>query len=325
MKTHDVIIVGGGPAGASCAWRLIQHGLDCLVLDRCDFPRLKLCAGWITPAVLRDLQIKPGEYPHGLLTFRSFSIHIGGRLWRLPTKQHSIRRYQFDEWLLRRSRAPVEQHEVRQIVRTKTEFILDDRFACRYLVGAGGTHCPVARTFFSETNPRGRPALVVTQEAEFEHELLNDRCHLWFLEDGLPGYSWFVPKGGGYVNIGVGGMVERLENQKDKIRRHWDQLMEKLMREAFIRTVPEPKGHSYYLREPGRRMELDRVYIIGDAAGLATVDMGEGIHPAIHSGLQVAEAIFRQSHMGKLRSRSYSFVPGFLLNIAVKLAGGTTG
>ncbi len=49
MIERDVIIVGGGPAGSSCAWRLARHGVKPLVLDRASFPRLKLCAGWITP------------------------------------------------------------------------------------------------------------------------------------------------------------------------------------------------------------------------------------------------------------------------------------
>jgi flavin-dependent dehydrogenase len=59
MKTTDVLIVGGGPAGSSCAWRLNQRGVDVLLLDAQDFPRQKLCAGWITPQVLTDLQIDP--------------------------------------------------------------------------------------------------------------------------------------------------------------------------------------------------------------------------------------------------------------------------
>lgn len=53
MITAETIIVGGGPAGSSCAWRLRQLGGDCIVLDRQSFPRVKLCAGWITPAVVR--------------------------------------------------------------------------------------------------------------------------------------------------------------------------------------------------------------------------------------------------------------------------------
>ncbi len=45
MRTCDVLIVGGGPAGSSAAWKLKQAGADVLVLDKERFPRLKLCAG----------------------------------------------------------------------------------------------------------------------------------------------------------------------------------------------------------------------------------------------------------------------------------------
>ncbi len=55
MTTHDVIVIGGGPAGSAAAARLKRGGADVLVLDKETFPRLKLCAGWITPEVVRDL------------------------------------------------------------------------------------------------------------------------------------------------------------------------------------------------------------------------------------------------------------------------------
>ena len=53
MDRCDVLIVGGGPAGSSCAWRLVTAGLDVVVVDKANFPRDKVCAGWITPAVVR--------------------------------------------------------------------------------------------------------------------------------------------------------------------------------------------------------------------------------------------------------------------------------
>ena len=40
----DAIVVGGGPAGSTCAWKLREAGLDVIVLDRAAFPRTKLCA-----------------------------------------------------------------------------------------------------------------------------------------------------------------------------------------------------------------------------------------------------------------------------------------
>ena len=55
MKASDAIIVGGGPAGSSMARALTRAGLSVRVLDRHDFPRDKLCAGWVTPAVLTSL------------------------------------------------------------------------------------------------------------------------------------------------------------------------------------------------------------------------------------------------------------------------------
>ena len=50
MDACDVLIVGGGPAGSSCAWGLRSAGLDVAILDRQTFPRDKICGGWITPA-----------------------------------------------------------------------------------------------------------------------------------------------------------------------------------------------------------------------------------------------------------------------------------
>ena len=61
MKFHETIIVGGGPAGSSCAWKLKNTGSDVLILDKQTFPRLKLCAGWITAKVMEDLQFTTGR------------------------------------------------------------------------------------------------------------------------------------------------------------------------------------------------------------------------------------------------------------------------
>jgi menaquinone-9 beta-reductase len=65
MIETEVLIVGGGPAGSACAWRLKQSNMDCLILDQAEFPRFKPCAGWITPEVLRDLQLDVNDYPLG--------------------------------------------------------------------------------------------------------------------------------------------------------------------------------------------------------------------------------------------------------------------
>lgn len=297
MIRAEVVIVGGGPAGAACAWALRRQGIDCLVLERQPFPRVKLCAGWITPDVFRDLALDPSDYPHGLTYLEGLHLSVGGFKLRLPSRQMAIRRVEFDDFLLKRAGVPVHEHHVRDISRHDDGYVVDGSFFCRYLVGAGGTHCPVGRTFFGDEDTPTPQSPIITQEEEFVYPIPNHSgahtCHLWFFEDGLPGYAWYVPKAGGYVNVGVGGSAAKLKARGDRIQRHWDRLISNLADLDLVRNYDyAPKGHAYYLRHSmQRQVQHGRAFIVGDAAKLATVDMGEGIAPAIRSGLLVAQAI----------------------------------
>ncbi len=308
MKEREIIIVGGGPAGASCAARLREAGKDVLVLDRETFPRLKLCAGWITPRVLKLLGISAEDYPGSLLTFRRLHYFIRGRKISVPTRQYSIRRTEFDDWLIRRSGAAVEQHEVKSIRREGEYFIIDEEYRCKYLVGAGGTNCPVYLSLFREQNPRQPANRITTMELEFPYDYHDTNCYLWFFDNDLPGYSWYVPKGNGYLNIGIGGKFTELKAKGETIRQHWDALVEKLHRLELVGEVPlNPKGYNYYLRQPLKQVQIGNAYLIGDAAGLATLDMGEGIGPAVHSGILAAEAILTGKPLSLQKVPKYSF------------------
>lgn len=291
MNDVDVLIVGGGPGGSSCAWRLRQLGVDCLVLDAEAFPRLKLCAGWITPEVVRNLEVDPATYPHRLLTFDRIHVHVGPLHFAMPTRQHSIRRFEFDAWLLERSGAPVEQHEVRSIRREGQWYVIDERYRSHWLVGAGGTRCPVYRELFRRASPRLKRLQTVTLEEEFPYPYEDESCHLWFFEKGLPGYSWYVPKRDGWLNIGIGGLKTRLQSRGGHIREHWDRLITRLGRTFVPQHDFSPRGYSYYVRGPAAVGRIDNAFLVGDAAGLATRDLCEGIGPAVSSGLRAAESI----------------------------------
>lgn len=291
MREHDVIVVGGGPAGSSAAWKLRQAGADVLVLDREAFPRLKLCAGWITPEVVRDLQMDPASYPHRFLSFRKLHFHLKGLHMPLPCVQHSIRRFELDDWLLKRSGAELVQHAVREIVREGDGFVIDGEYRCRHLVGAGGTSCPVYRQLFRDAMPRERALQTVTLELEFPFEWRDPDCHLWFFERGLPGYSWYVPKERGWLNVGVGGMAQRLKQRGEDIWQHWQTFAADLRRRFDITLPADPTGYSYYLRGPLPLSRSGNAYLTGDAAGLATRDLCEGIGPAVRSGILAASAI----------------------------------
>jgi len=291
MRSADVIVVGGGPAGSSAAQRLKAAGADVLVLDKARFPRLKLCAGWITPEVVSDLGLEAASYPHRFLTFRRLHWHMKGLRFPIPCVQHSIRRFEFDAWLLERSGAELIEHSVRNIRREGEDYLIDEAFRCRYLIGAGGTSCPVYRTLFREQTPRVRELQTVTLELEFPFEWQDADCHLYFFEHGLPGYSWYVPKARGWLNVGVGGMASRLKQREEDIWLHWQHLALRLKRQFGLALPEEPSGYSYYLRGPVANGRIGNAFLTGDAAGLATRDLCEGIGPAIRSGQRAAEAI----------------------------------
>jgi len=292
MIQTDVLIVGGGPAGSACAWQLRQHGLKVLILDKADFPRQKPCAGWVTPSLFCLLKLSPEDYPLSLTHFTTFEISLKGLKFRLRTDQYAIRRLEFDNWLLSRSSAPVITHKVTWIEQHGENFILDGQFEGRYLVGAGGTHCPIRAKYLPRTNEAREQALIVAKEEEFPYSVSDPRCHLWFFEDGLPGYAWVVPKTGGYLNVGIGGSAIGLKKRGVSLNRHWQRLIHKL---AEMRLVEDhtfhPLGYSYYLRQGASTARLGNILLIGDSLGLATRDMGEGIGPAIQSGILAAESI----------------------------------
>src|SRR5208337_355441 len=171
MDSCDVLIVGGGPAGSSCAWGLRQSGLDTLVIDRCKFPRNKLCGGWITPLVLEALEISPEEYAPG----RVLQAITGFRLGCVEEPQvdvrygrtisYGIKRCEFDEYLLRRCGARIREGvSLNSLQRTDDGWIVNGDIQARLVVGAGGHFCPVSRFL---GNKASSPS-VVAQEIEFE-------------------------------------------------------------------------------------------------------------------------------------------------------------
>jgi flavin-dependent dehydrogenase len=90
IATYDAIIVGGGPAGSTCATLLVNSGVHTLLLDRANFPRVKLCTGWLSSPVWDILGISPKEYPRGLWEWNKGEVPHRRRWHTLPGGQNLI-------------------------------------------------------------------------------------------------------------------------------------------------------------------------------------------------------------------------------------------
>ncbi len=298
MDACSVLIVGGGPAGSSCASKLHQAGIDTIVLDKATFPRNKVCGGWVTPAVLEELNVDLLDYARtrvlqNITGFRT-SCMGGAEVetsYDRPVS-YGIRRSEFDDYLLQRSGARLLLGTpLKSLERSGDHWLVNGEIQAKLIIGAGGHFCPVARHLGA--NARKEDA-VAAQEVEFEMtpdqraacSIRGDYPELFFCSD-MKGYGWCFRKDD-FLNIGLG----RIDTHA--LPAHVAAFVAHLKATGKIGfDLPaSPLGHAYLIfRESHRNLASDAALLIGDAAGLAYSQSGEGIRPAVESGLIAADVI----------------------------------
>jgi len=302
MSGWDAVVVGGGPGGSTVAWRLARAGARVLLLDAATFPRVKLCAGWVTRTVLADLELDAAAYPHTIQPFAAASLAVGDgeheTRWG-GTVSYGIVRAEFDAFLL--GRAARAGAEVREGVRVRAVTVRPDGVTVEtdaetvtapIVVGAGGYGCPVGRAL---GDVGAGEAVVVTQESETRvgAERLRALTPRFGtpelrLEPDAQGYAWYFTKGD-FLNVGVGA-VGGLP-VKARLERLLASLRSAGRLPADLALTPF-RGHAYAVRRTApRRVAGERFCLVGDAAGLARDFSGEGIGPAVRSGLLAASAV----------------------------------
>jgi len=279
VERFDVLVVGGGPAGSTLAYYLTGSGLKIAIMDKQDFPRQKVCAGWVTPPVMQELKIDLEDYARG----RELQAIHGFRISQLGQKQvlsrrpgepvsYGIRRIEFDEYLLRRCGAELMLNQAcKKMEKTQQGWRVNDTIEAKLLIGAGGHFCPVAR----EIGSKGVSELAVAaQEIEFEMNVeqkaqctvQKDIPELFFTPD-LKGYGWVFRKGD-YLNIGLG------REDKHKLSSHVTDFCQYLRQQGKIPldTPEKMNGHAYLLYHHAPKS-------------------GEGIRPAVESAMLAARVI----------------------------------
>ncbi len=299
---HDVLVVGGGPAGSTCAGFLTRGGARVAIVDRQEFPRVKLCGGWISTPIWDALGLLPRDYPGGLWEWRTCHVRYAGEDRAIACHGWFIRRFELDDFLLRRSGADLHLGVAAGVITRDGDGLWQvGELRARHLVGAGGTHCPVARLA-----PPPRPSGPV---AAWEHEFRADPAAIarariggdgepeLLLHDDLRGYSWNVPKTD-WLNVGSGTV------EPGEVRAAWQAARAHFVEAGHVpagsaHELDAMKGHAYYLYDPAHLAGAARVdadgkggaYLVGDSLGLAQPLTAEGILPAVLSGRLLAEAI----------------------------------
>jgi menaquinone-9 beta-reductase len=294
MESFDVAIVGGGPAGSSCASFCALAGLRTLVVEREKFPREKVCGDCVNPScwpVLERLGLKERvrDLPHSKLDSVEF-IAINGykAVIDLPTGDEcelSVKRSLFDDLLLNRARelgAHVRDGVTITALANRGNWEIatanSERFSARILIGADGRNSTVAR--LRSLLPQPTRERVALQAHIPLPRNFGRRVVLQFLREG---YSGQAPVNETELNLCLVGTPPTIP----KLRRWAEHHFEIAAHQAW-RTItpltrsPVPCAHKNLL-------------FIGDAARVVEPFTGEGIYYALRSGELAADSIAKIS------------------------------
>ena len=301
MELLDVVVVGGGPAGSTCAGILKRSGLSVAVVDKDSFPRSKLCAGWVTKGVFDILRISPEEYSRENILQPVSRFVVWDRKHKAhpvdfgETVSYGILRSEFDAYLLQRSGVPVYGNYRVNSIRVTSKYIkLNGDLRAKVVVGAGGHFCPVSRFLGNSTSDTYTLAAMESETGLDEATLRKyvpypGSPEVIYLED-LKGYAWFFSKGR-YLTIGIGSL------KRKNLRRELSHFLELLKRtgrlsDELLERLEPFTGHAYKIYPGGNRnITGERTLLIGDAAGFSSATSGEGIRPAVVSAALAAETI----------------------------------
>lgn len=316
----DVLVVGGGPAGAATAYWLAAEGHRVAVVERRVFPRSKACGDIVTPRALRQL-IDMGAYDeldswHRIAGIR-LRHHERERTVRWPAHPDHpaaalvARRRDLDRSVLARSAAAgadvwfgyeaLEPLVVRGFVRGAHVRAPDGAVSTvvsRYVVVADGANSSFGRAL-GTFRTRGWPFAAAIRsywrsprhhDDHIEVALdLTDRS-----DHALPAIGWIAPVGDGTVNIGVGLLSTAREFRGINVTN----LLDGFVARAAARWGLEPEAAAGVVRvgrlPMGRSVEPTAgptYLVVGDAAGTATPFLGIGIDAAYESGRAAAAVV----------------------------------
>lgn len=296
-----VLIIGAGPAGSACGIRLQQSGVECMLVDKQQFPRAKLCAGLFThksQICLKNL-IQEDKYDTCMRASlmskeETFSLYNGNNklVTCKPTNPITlINRPKFDEWMVEyfislggRFRDGTELIDVD--CDRKVAVLKDTEVEYDYLIAADGANSvvekSVARQYPTSFKRKAKSPLCL--EINVDRADLNMTGVNIFFGVVQNSYAWVFSKGQ-EVCIGLVKLYDTDFDANTAMRKFVSDLNIKNPQKYPLRGAMLPIGN--YLK----RISFRHVLFVGDAAGLVEPLTDEGIYYALQSGVYAAESI----------------------------------
>ncbi len=290
---YDLIIVGGGPSGASAGRTAGKLGLNTLLLEKEEFPRYKPCGGGLSEHAISYLDF---ELPHDIIEreITGAKVVFEDQLIK-ANKDHRlsilVSRDKFDNLLLEKAKETgIKVHtgekvlccrEMPDYVEVETE---KDVYRAKFTIVAEGAH-GIVKTCVRPVDTKEEYGICVVTEIPADEREIEERLgkdvELQFGVAG-GGYGWIFPHKN-YYSVGIGGLVKDFPHPKVS-------MLDFLRKNGFSGEY-KLYGHKIPLGGLNRKIIGSRVLLSGDAAGFVDAFLGEGLAYAISSGQFAAEVI----------------------------------
>ena len=303
QPNYDVVIVGAGPAGTTTAKTLLDLRPETRVLlvDKApQFPRDKPCGGYVGADVINKfpyLQNQEGHFVEsetrlGILHSPDLRYKVEGR-----ARLFAVLRSTFDAYLLGMAHQTGAQIVTNrqltdiQVHKDEVEMTFADtgRITARAVVGADGATSTVARRTGLHVRWRTHQIVrTVVKEYPVDPDFILDQfgpdrpVHLFLKFNQSPGYAWVFPKAN-HINVGLGVLANYPIKVIDyfllfiRLLQKWKMLPDNVTAKDLSAAIVPTAG-------PIQRTQMDRVVLVGDAAGFVSPITGAGIVPGMVSG-----------------------------------------
>lgn len=328
MLDFDVVVVGGGPAGAFSALECSRKDLDVLLMEGKGRDGHKPCGGVLTP-VCSDIILETlgTNIPKNVFcspeTLGLFYVPPSGRRYGGCIENYrllNVNRDLFDRWL----REFVEGLGVQVCYETEFLYFQSSQpfhvFAknskrtinvtARYLIGADGAYSKVRKQLYGA----GVNTLKVLQEEWRAKGDLDNDFYAFFRREVSPTYAYVVPKNGLYLlGVGVPEKGPRPASERIRCFREW------LAREFAFEPLSLERREAWPIPYGFTLEGKGDIILVGDAAGFCNALSGEGIRLAMESGVAAGKAVQEAMLNGRSLAMTYAnhveWITGFVKHV----------
>ena len=323
---YDVIIVGGGPAGATAALYANRYGLKSIILDKAKFPRDKVCGDALsgkTVRILKELDLIDGidklngSHIHRI-TFGSprhnqFDIHLkDSKNPRHITKGYVIPRKIFDAFLFKKANEVTDTRQCFNVndilfedgkvvgIKGNNENGEEEKLYAPVTMGCDGANSIVARKLGLYKMDMKNTGIAIRCYYKGISGL-TDQIELHYVNEVKPGYFWLFPAGKDKANIGIGLSKEDAKKENRTLNQIMNEIINSdYFRERFKDSMPleKPIGWNLPLGSIHRKNYGNGYMLLGDAAGLVDPFTGEGIGNAMYAAKYAMTVIKKAKENG---------------------------